>query len=288
MSKLEYEVRTEPRSGRVLAMTDGKTEVACALDFGIRILHLSCVGMQNLFYEQPQDLSDGLCTPEGWVIHGGHRLWCAPESDLSYYPDNAPVQYELLPDGVRLTQPDDPWLNVRKRLVLQFAPDGDILVQQSVENVGEAPVTLASWGVNTLAGGGHAEIWFDGGAGGGFNPTRGLSLWGDTSLADERVSFAKERVYARHLPRSEYFKLGLYSKSGRAEFANRGQRLKLTFGSDDVGRYPDGGCNFELFLDPNVMELETLGPVCTLATGQRASHWERWHVCRDGEGGGTV
>ena len=94
---------------------------------------------------------------------------------------------------------------------------------------------------------------------------------------------SKLEYEVRTEPRSEYFKLGLYSKSGRAEFVNRGQRLKLTFGSDDVGRYPDGGCNFELFLDPNVMELETLGPVCTLATGQRASHWERWHVCRDGE-----
>lgn len=284
-AELLQQVRNEPGRGRVLHLSDGTTEVIAALDFGIRILHLSHAGMQNLFYEQPADLSDGLCTPEGWRIYGGHRLWCAPESDDTYYPDNEPVQYELLPDGARLTQPIDPQLKVQKQLTLRFAPDGGILLEHSVKNVAGAPVTLASWGVNTLAGGGRAEVWFDGGAPGDFNPAKHLALWGGTSLADARVSFAKDRVYARHLPRPEYFKLGLYSKSGRAALWNRSQRLELTFGADAVGRYPDGGCNFELFLDENVMELETLGAARTLAPGETAGHWERWRVsiC---EGGG--
>ncbi len=279
------QVRNEPGRGRVLYLSDGRTEAAAALDFGIRIVRLSRVGMQNLFYEQLADLSDGLCTPEGWKIYGGHRLWCAPESELTYCPDNEPVQYEPLADGVRLTQPVDLRLMVQKQLTLRFEADGGILLEHSVKNMADAPVTLASWGVNTLAGGGRAEVWFDGGAPGDFTPSRSLALWGRTNLADARVSFAKDRVYARHLPRPEYCKLGLYSKSGRAEVCNRGQRLELTFGADAFGRYPDGGCNFELFLDENVMEAETLGPVCTLAPGETAGHWERWRVSACETGG---
>ena len=276
---ISHKFQTDPHSGRVLTLTDGATEVICALDFGLRILHLSCVGMPNLFYEQPVDLSDGLCTSQGWRLYGGHRLWCAPESNSSYYPDNIPVGYELLPDGVRLTQQVDPWLKVQKQMTLRFEPDGSILLVHSIKNTSDAPVTLASWGISTL-GDGIAEIIFDSGTPGCLNPERVLALWGETCLNDERVTFSKNRVHARHLPRPEEYKIGLYSKSGRAVFQNKAQQFELVFSSDAFGQYPDGGCNFELYLDAHVMELETLGPLCTLSPGEPTGHWERWHVCK--------
>lgn len=273
----------DPEAGRLLWLSDGVTELKVSLDYGPRILHLSCVDMENLFYAQPADLSDGLATPEGWRLRGGHRLWAAPEGDLSYYPDNEPVAWELLEDGVRLTQPVDPWLQIRKRIELHYEPDGAILVLQSIENAGTQPASLASWGVNTFAGGGYAEAEFEGSEPGSFRPGRFLSLWGQTSLADPRITLKQNRVCAQHLPRQEYFKIGLYSHSGRATLWNRRQRLELSFGADAFGRYPDGGCNFELFLDPNIMELEALGPLCTLAPGEQACHWERWRVSPCGD-----
>jgi hypothetical protein len=41
-------------------------------------------------------------------------------------------------------------------------------------------------------------------------------------------------------------------------------------------RYPDGGCNFELFTNPEFLELETLGPLVELKPGEMAEHVERW------------
>jgi hypothetical protein len=41
-------------------------------------------------------------------------------------------------------------------------------------------------------------------------------------------------------------------------------------------KYPDSGCNFELYTDPGFLELESLAPLATLAPGQKAEHVEDW------------
>lgn len=91
---MQIEHRMDAKRGNLIWLSDGRTEAAAALDFGICIVHLSCAGKPNLFYSQPDDLSDGLATEAGWRIYGGHRFWSSPESTRSYYPDNAPVACE--------------------------------------------------------------------------------------------------------------------------------------------------------------------------------------------------
>jgi hypothetical protein len=48
-------------------------------------------------------------------------------------------------------------------------------------------------------------------------------------------------------------------------------------------RYPDHGCNFELYSDPEFLELETLGPLIELSPGQTVTHEEEWSLWRVGE-----
>ena len=68
---MQIEHRMDAKRGNLIWLSDGRTEAAAALDFGIRIVHLSCAGKPNLFYSQPDDLSDGLATEAGWRIYGG-------------------------------------------------------------------------------------------------------------------------------------------------------------------------------------------------------------------------
>ena len=124
----------------MLWITDGRTEIAATLDVGIRIIHLSHYGMENLFYRQPEDLSDSLFKPGGWKLLGGHRLWFAPESESSYYPDQSPIAYSLEKNAVTLTQDVDPWMNLRKSMRLAFGEDGKIAVRWSVENLGQESI----------------------------------------------------------------------------------------------------------------------------------------------------
>lgn len=274
---MKHEIREIAGRGRVLWLTDGKTELGIALDLGIRILHLSCKGMENLLYQQPDDLSDGLTTPEGWRIFGGHRYWTAPESEKSYYPDSAPVSYELTENGVRLTQPDDPWLQIRKSLEIAFMEDGSIQLHHRAENISGDTVSYASWGVTTLDKG-NAQIGFRRGTPGSYDPSRNISLWGSSSPADPRIRFDEDTIFASHEPMDSAFKMGVFSPDGYARLLNKGQQFTLSFEAKKDGNYPDGGCNFEIYMDRHVLELEALGQLTVLSPGDAAEHWERWQI----------
>lgn len=270
---------TEPW-GKVLWLQNNTLELGVALEFGIRIVHLSCIGCENLFYEQPGDLSDGYTTDAGWRLYGGHRIWMAPESDDTYFPDNGPVEYSLTANGVRITQGIDPLLGVRKRLEITFLDDGGVQLYQSLENVSERTICGASWGVNTLDAGGVAEICFTSDNRRGYTPHRVVSLWSDTNLHDPRLSFEKEKLTARYMPSPDYLKLGLYCIDGRVTFVNKGQQLTLLFDTEQRQLYPDNGCNFELYMCSDFVELETLGINKNVLPGQSTGHRETWYLTK--------
>ena len=46
-------------------------------------------------------------------------------------------------------------------------------------------------------------------------------------------------------------------------------------------RYPDFGCNFEVFTNPDFLELETLGPLVELQPGEVVEHVEHWWLFGD-------
>lgn len=274
---MRYEIRNTPQWGKVLWLINAGVEIGVALDFGIRVVHLSCEGMENLYYAQPTDRSDTFTTEKGWILYGGHRMWLAPESNDSYYPDNDPVSYTVLDDGVLIRQQEDPWKKEKKRLQIRFLEDGGVELLHSFQNTSEETVVGASWGINTLAGGGTAKISFAGER--GFNPKRVVSLWGHTDLHDPRVKFSKDSVTATHMADiPDYFKIGLYVTPGEAVLTNKGQKLTITFDAAPMEAYMDGGCNFELYMCSRFMELETLGVRTDIHPGECASHREVWHL----------
>ena len=274
-------IKTDPARGRFVCMEDGKIELAAALDFGIRISSLHVIGMENLFYEQPEDCSDGLATKEGWKIRGGHRLWLTPETDRIYWPDNDPVEWEQTEDGILLTQKPEAWMQIQKQLLIRLPGNGEVELSYLLTNLASSPLTTALWQVNTVAGGGTAQIPFGGYTVGAAYPQRHICLWGATDPWDARIHAQEDTIFARHdRNRTEYFKMGIFSSSGQAALVSRGQRLELSFGAENGQEYPDGGCNFELYMNPFIMELETLGTVQTILPGQTARHEERWKLSR--------
>lgn len=53
------------------------------------------------------------------------------------------------------------------------------------------------------------------------------------------------------------------------------------------GQYPDYGCNFEIFTNPEFLELETLSPIVPLQPGESTCHTESWWLFQNvssGEG----
>lgn len=275
---MQYEIRNTAQWGEVLWLENDAVEIGVALEFGIRIVHLSCKGMENLYYVQPKDRSDNFTTDQGWILYGGHRMWLAPESSDSYYPDNNPVSYTMLENGVLIEQAEDPWKKEKKSLRISFMEDGTVELLHSFQNTSNETVIGASWGINTLAGGGVAKINFSCGTRGGYNPKRVVSLWSDTDLHDPRLAFSKESLTATHIDMPGYLKLGLYSNPGEAVLTNKGQKLTIGFDVAPMEAYMDGGCNFELYLCRQFMELETLGTRTEILPGKTAEHREIWHL----------
>ena len=273
---MKSEIRNTNR-GRMLFLTDGKTEIGCALEFGIRVSHLSAVGMENIYYEQPADCSDGLITEDGWKLYGGHRIWNTPEDDTCNCPDNDPVEYELLEDGVILKQREEPWRHIEKELKLRFLDDGRIEVTNLVRNKSSKAIDTAAWGVNTLSGGDVEVDYLPADVVPG-EPGRYVSLWGMTNIADERLTWSNNHLSAKYKPISDYFKLGMYTKAGIASYTNKGQKFELMFGTENFGNYPDNGCNFELFMHKCFIEMESLGKVIHLSEGECATHTEYWKI----------
>lgn len=274
---LTIEEKTTDR-GRVLFITDGTTLVGCALDFGIRVIHLSACGMENIFYEQPDDLSDGIATDTGWRVYGGHRIWNTPENDTNYYPDNDAVTYEKTDDGVIIYQNPDPLKQVKKSLTVSFLDDGRIKIINSVMNTSVHTVETAAWGVNTLKPGKvdvdfiPADVASDG------YPSRNVSLWGTTNIADERIVWSEKHLTATHKQIENYFKIGMYTKSGKAVYERDDQKFTMEFETEGYGMYPDGGCNFELWLHKLCLEMESLSIIMKISTGESVTHTEYWKV----------
>ena len=276
---IKNEIRNTER-GRMLFLTDGKTEVGCALDFGIRISHLSVAGMENIFYEQPADCSDGIGSADGWRVYGGHRLWNTPEEDTNYYPDNDPIDYELTDDGVILKQKPDPLRLVEKAIIIRFLEDGRVQLTNIIKNIAEEAIDTAAWGVNTLSGGDVDVDFCKAEVKSGGYPDRNIAMWGATSLMDERVTWTAEHLSTKFKPLKDYFKIGLYTSSAKAAYVNaeKGQKFTLEFGADDFGKYPDGNANCELWLNTYCVEMESLGIVKHLEKGDSVEHTEFWRV----------
>lgn len=275
---MQYEINTDPSLGRVLWMTEGNTQIGAALDYGIRVVHLSICGMPNLFYRQPSNCSDGYTTASGWRLYGGHRFWLSPEGDNTYAPDNAPIDYQIHPDGVTLIQKPDRLLKAVKTLTIRFLPDSGIQLVHEIKNIGDTPLTAALWSINTLAAGGIASIDFTADPPGTATPGRVVSLWGQTSLSDPRIRFEKDRLVTCYAPMEDYCKIGLFSKGGKAVFENLSQRLTLQYEALRPELYSDLGCNFEVYQGKYFTELETLGIRRTIAPGESAAHTEVWYL----------
>lgn len=275
---MQYEIKTHTDLGAVLWMTHGNTQIGAALDYGIRIVHLSCCGLPNLFYHQPPDLSDGYTTASGWRLYGGHRFWLSPEGTDTYAPDNAPINYQIHADGVTLMQKPDPLLQVVKSLTIRFLPDSGIQLLHEIKNIADTPLTVALWGINTLAPGGTAYVDFSPDPPGTATPGRVVSLWGQTNLSDPRIRFEADRLVTRYAPIEDYCKIGLFSKGGKAVFENLSQRFTLEYEALRPELYSDLGCNFEVYQGKYFTELETLGVRRTVAPGEAAAHMEIWRL----------
>jgi hypothetical protein len=266
-----------------LRLTNGEVELIIPTEFGPRIMRYALLGKDNLFAEISPS-AQRKATPYGddWHIYGGHRLWYAPEqADGSYYPDNHAVSAEPLPHGVRIRQRVEPHSGLEKTLEVELAERGSrVTVRHLLRNAGEQVHELAPWALSAMAPGGraifpqvpyapHPDV---------LAPARPLVVWPFTRMRDPRFTWGDRYIQLQQDPTvATPNKVGMYDPLGYMAYALSGQ-LFLKQHQPKPGVHADFGCNVETFTNELFLELETLGPVVTLAPGASVAHPERWQL----------
>ncbi|MBI5305423.1 MAG: hypothetical protein HY868_25060 [Chloroflexi bacterium] len=259
-------------------------DAIATLDVGPRIIRFGFVGEANEFKEYADQL--GKTGGDEWRIYGGHRLWHAPEVlPRTYAPDNSPIKFETLGDGIKLIQPVERTTGIAKEIELHLAPNAaSARVVQRLTNHNVWAVEFAPWALSVMAQGGKAILPL---------PRRGehpadlqaanrLVLWHFTDMSDPRWTWGNKYILLRQdATMSRPQKLGASVPDGWCAHARDGHLFvkRTAFQSD--AQYTDLGCSVETFTNADMLELETLGPLTRLEPGATVEHVETWQLFRD-------
>ena len=262
-----------------IRLFDEEIELIVATDIGPRIIKFGYINKQNFFYLVPEHF--GKTGGEEWRIYGGHRLWHSPEAiPRSYSPDNEKVEFTIHDDSIKLMQPKEAFTGIRKEMEITLLPNkNQIKVLHRLINQNLWNVELAIWSLSVLAKGGRAIVPQEPYAEGNdyLLPSRPLALWHYTKMNDPRWIWGAKYIQAKQdiLERSEQ-KMGVLNKLGWTAYYLNGELLIKKFDYNPDAIYPDYGCNNEIYIHADFLEIETLGPLTKLSPGEVVEHTEHW------------
>jgi hypothetical protein len=259
-------------------LSNGKVELVATTDVGPRVLRFGFVGGQNLFKVLPG--TEGLTGGDEWHSFGGHRLWHAPEVfPRTYSPDNVAIEHDW--DGKTLTLRSAEQENgIEKEIRLTLSPSApQVDVVHRITNRSPWPIELAVWALSVMAESGeaiypqepyrpHPDCLV---------PARPLVLWHFTDMTDPRWTWGRKYIRLRQDPKAKTKqKAGMLNTAGWAAYVLGGDVFVKRYRYDPAATYTDMGCNTESYTDPDILEIETLGPLTRLEPGATAEHRERW------------
>lgn len=275
--------------GKCIKITNGSIEALATVEIGPRIIRFGAVGGENMFFEDESgtvgnddaSIAEAFGSGEVWKIYGGHRLWHSPEvMPRTYLPENHPVKYEILENGVRLFPRELKEINTQNIMEITMSDDGEVTVLHTVINIGFWDIKLAPWAITVMAKGGLEVVPMTD-RDTGYLSNRNLILWPYTKINDKCVKWHDRYVTVESIARAdkdEAFKIGINNEDGYAMYFNKDSLFVKRFGYDGQAEYPDNGCNFETYTNDVFLECETLGGMKMLKPGERVEHTEKWSL----------
>jgi hypothetical protein len=266
-------------------VANGDVNLIVTADVGPRIVHFGFVGCENQLYEVADDA--GKRGGDKFRMYGGHRLWVAPETERTDFPDNLPVDVVPHESGARFTAPVES-TNLQKEIDITLSASGTgVEVVHRITNRGKPATRLAPWALSVMKPGGRVILPLPPRAPHGpehLLPVTSVALWSYTDLSDPCWKVSEKYIeLVQPLAAARGFgmqKIGMRNTAGwGAYFRNGGLFVKQT--SWCKGQYEDFGSNYETFANEKFIELETLGPMKELALGESCEHREQWRLWRD-------
>jgi hypothetical protein len=113
-------------------------------------------------------------------------------------------------------------------------------------------------------------------------PNRYLTLWPYSDLNDPRISWGtRYKLLQQDETVRRPFKFGLSVPGGWAAYAHSGSLFLKRFTFQPDASYPDNNVNVELYTNHRFLELESLGPLRTLAPRAFLDYEEEWRLFKD-------
>jgi hypothetical protein len=214
-------------------------------------------------------------TPHGeYYLHGGHRLWTAPEDPFHTCPeDNVQVRAEKQRVSLR-SRVDSSGLEKEISFHLE---DHRVRLFHRITWHGKEPVELAPWPITQMRLGGIAilpQSVLDT----GLSPNRNLVFWPYSRLDDERLELDDDLVLLHGRPAARALKIGMYNPYGCIAYLLDGTLFVKRFAVDTVRAYPDMGSNAEVYVKDSCVELETLGVLTRLEPQEAVCYEETWEI----------
>jgi hypothetical protein len=260
-------------------------ELVILADVGPRVIRYAFTRGENQFHEfRNQGGSSG---GDEFRLYGGHRLWAWPEVERTYFPDNRSVDVSITTRGATFTaavEADTPGTSLQKSIALELSEQGShVRLVHSITNHSSVPTQLAPWTPTVMRAGGRGILPFPPRAAmdkDHFQSVATLALWPFTDFTDSRWILGQEflQLIQQGKPSGRFPEQmsGLFNPAGWGAYVRSGcvfmKRAKII----PEAQYPDFGCNFELFTNSEFLELETLGPLVTLQSGETVRHAEDW------------
>ena len=268
---------------QVQLITTDHLEAIVVHEVGPRILSVALPGRHNMFRELPDQM--GLTGGDEFRLYGGQRLWSAPEENtaFTYYPDNGPAEVSATGDGTwTVTAPVEQGNNVQKELALTPAADqASMQVVHRITNRGADAIRLSPWAISAMNLHGTAIVPLPPyGSHDDFKaPVSNLALWAYTDLTDPRWTVGDKYVLLRQdAVAGTPQKLGFQVGQGWSAYVLDEVLFVKTFAAQAGAEYPDLNSNVEIYTDAHFLEVETLGPLSTLAPGETATQTETWYL----------
>ena len=264
-----------------IRMTNGEVEIVVTTDVGPRIIRFAFIGDQNLFGEIKQQ--QGKTGGDEWLIYGGHRLWHAPEvKPRTYFPDNNPVKYSWIGETLKLTQSTEETTGIQKEIEITLGSgDNSFRLLHRLINNNLWDIEIAPWALSVMAQGGRAIIPQETYRTGEENllPVRPLVLWSYTEMKDPRFIWGTKFIQVKQNPNAKtYQKIGVLNTLGWAAYYLNGQLFIKRYNYNPEARYPDFGVNTEIYTNPEILEVETLGGMKKMPPGESVEHVENWFL----------
>jgi hypothetical protein len=259
-------------------------------DVGPRVIFFGFIDGDNEFHEFADQV--GKSSGGEGQSYGGHRLWVAPELDRTYWPDNVPVRVVHQGNVVKfigaVESSGSKASHMQREIDIELADSGShVMLTHKISNHGQA-TQMAPWAISVMEQNGRAILPFVQKAPWGpqhLLPESLLALWSYTDFSDPRWKLSRKYVQLRQDPNATgelvKQKVGIYARDGWGAYFRNGHLFVKHTDVKQGAHYPDYGCNFETYTDPGFLELESLGPLQTLAAGATATHIERWSLFKD-------